>query len=97
MTLDADMPPIRQNRTDPKPLVGESSSLDEDVNSDIEERLARKRKRLARGASLGTSKSRTTLVLKDVEPETLKAVMDTLLQGKTRISITHGSDDGIAE
>ena len=97
MTLDADMPPTRQNRTDPKPLVGEPSSLDEDVNSDIEERLARKRKRLARGASLGTSKSRTTLVLEDVEPETLKAVMDTLLQSKTRISIAHGSDDGIAK
>ena len=86
----------RKNRIDPKHLVGETSSLDEDVHSYFEERLARKRKRFARGASVRTAKSRTTLVLEDVEPETLKTVMDTLLQSKTRISMTHGTDDGIA-
>ena len=67
------------------------------MNNDCEERLARKRKKLARGASMGTMKSRTTLVLQDVEPETLKTVMDTLLQSKTRMSMTHGVDDGIAD
>ena len=85
--------PSRQNRKDPEHLVGETSSLDEDVHNYFEERLARKRKRFARGASVRTAKSRTTLVLEDVEPETLKTVMDTLLQSKTRISMTHGTDD----
>ena len=89
--------PSRKNRTDSKHLVGETSSLDEDVHDYLEERLARKRKRFARGASVRTAaKSRTTLVLEDVEPETLKTVMDTLLQSKTRISMTHGTDDVIA-
>ena len=86
--------PSRKNRTDTKHLVGETSSLDEDVHNYFEERLARKRKRFAREASVRTGKSRTTLVLEDVEPETLKTVMDTLLQSKTRISMTHGTDDG---
>ncbi len=76
--------PSQQDRTDPK-------------HNDIEERLARKRRRLAKGASMGTTKGRTTLVLEDVEPETLKTVMDTLLQSKTRMSMTHGIDDGIAD
>ena len=89
--------PSQQDRTDPKHLVGETSSLDEDMNNDFEERLARKRRRLAKGASMGTTKGRTTLVLEDVEPETLKTVMDTLLQSKTRMSMTHGIDDGIAD
>ncbi|KAM0794119.1 hypothetical protein BDR22DRAFT_717997 [Usnea florida] len=85
--------PSRQNRKDPEHLVAETSSMDEDVHNYFEERLARKRKRFARGASVRTAKSRTTLVLEDVEPETLKTVMDTLLQSKTRISMTHGTDD----
>ena len=89
--------PSQQDRIDPKHLVGETLSLDEDMSDDFEERLARKRKRLARGASMGTTKGRTTLVLEDVEPETLKKVMDTLLQSKTRMSMTHGIDDGIAD
>ena len=85
-----------KTRTDPKHLVGETSSLDEDAHNYFEDRLARKRKRFARGASVRSAKSRTTLVLEDVDSETLKTVMDTLLQSKTRISMTHGTDDGVA-
>ncbi|MCJ1279025.1 hypothetical protein MMC21_006846 [Puttea exsequens] len=71
--------PTRENSTEPS--VQPPSLLREFVPEDGPDGGTGRQQRDAKG--------RTTLVLEDVEPETLKTVIDTLFQSKTKMSMTH--------